>query len=246
MHCLVVDRRPAHGDRLARQLRARACVHRVTSVADPVEVPRVIGRADVDVVFVEAGAAGLAGVELGWLRRLRAAPAIVLVSAGPHRGTGSPADGTAGYLSEPTGSDELTSCLRWAAASRRLGGTPCGAAVDGSPPTPVGPVIAVAVGRSLKLIPRSSVRWAEARRDYVRLHTADGSYLVRARLGALADSWRACGLLRIHRSYLVRVQLIAGFQAVRPGRFVVVVDGHRLPVARSYLPRVRDRLRVPG
>jgi DNA-binding LytR/AlgR family response regulator len=102
------------------------------------------------------------------------------------------------------------------------------------------------VGQCKKLVPRASVRWGEARRDYVRLYTADGSYLIRARLGTLAEGWRHCGLLRIHRSYLVRVRLIAGLDAVHPGRFAVVVDGHRLPVARSYLPRVRARLHGAG
>src|SRR4051794_20751428 len=156
MHCLVVDRRPAHRDRLARQLSARACVSRVTTVADPMEVLRVIGRADIDVAFVETGTAGLAGLELGWLlRRLRTAPAVVLLTAGPHRGTAS---ATGGCLTGPPGPDELTGALRWSAASRRLGGTPCGAAADGPPP-PAGPVLARAGGRGLKLIPRASGRW---------------------------------------------------------------------------------------
>ena len=56
----------------------------------------------------------------------------------------------------------------------------------------------------------------------------------------------SCGMLRIHRSYLVRARLITGLDEVRPGRFAVVVDGHRLPVSRSYVSQVRDQLRRTG
>ena len=54
-------------------------------------------------------------------------------------------------------------------------------------------VIPVALGGTTKLVWRSTVRWVEARGDYARLHTADGSHLIRARLAALADCWQAAG-----------------------------------------------------
>jgi DNA-binding LytR/AlgR family response regulator len=246
MHCLVVDDQPVRRDRLVRLLMARGCVGRVTPVRDTVEMLRVIGRTEVDVAFLEARAAGPTGPDPVWpLRRLRAAPAVVLVTDRPAPPPGTVADGI-GFLPGSARPDELTDVLRWAGDYRQRGGRPCGAPVDRSPADPDGSLIAVAVGRNVKLVPRSSVRWAEARRDYVRLHTADGSYLIRARLGALADSWRQCGLLRIHRSYLVRTCLVTGLSAVQPGRFVVVIDGRRLPVSRGYLSRVRDRLGGSG
>ena len=40
----------------------------------------------------------------------------------------------------------------------------------------------------------------EAQGDYARLHTADGSHLVRVSLATLADRWADAGFVRIHRS----------------------------------------------
>jgi hypothetical protein len=138
MHCLVVDHLPAHRDRLARLLTARACVGRVTCVADPMDGLRVIGRTRVDVAFVEARMPS-AGPELAWvLHRLRDAPAVVLVTDSRYRGTEAP--DALGHLSRSARPDELTGALRWARASRAPGGTtPCGNADSGPPADPVGP-----------------------------------------------------------------------------------------------------------
>src|SRR6266545_3846147 len=84
----------------------------------------------------------------------------------------------------------------------------------------------------------SSVRWAQARRDYVRLHTLDGSYLIRARMSALADEWAGSGLIRIHRSYLVRLDCLDGLQTTRSGHLCVTIDGQPLPVSRRLVPDI--------
>ena len=107
MHCLVVDHHPAHLNRLAQLLAVRACVGRVTRVTDPVDVLRVIGRAHIDVAFVEARLPGRAGPELGWLfKRLRTAPAVVLITDGPDPMT-KPAASTP-YTICPSRSDPTT------------------------------------------------------------------------------------------------------------------------------------------
>src|SRR6266540_3128314 len=102
--------------------------------------------------------------------------------------------------------------------------------------------IPVELGGTTKLVPRSSVRWVEARGDYARLHTSDGSHLIRARLTALADCWRNAGWIRIHRSYLVQLRCIADVRVADSKQMTVVVDGHQLPVSRRLAPKLRNRL----
>jgi DNA-binding LytR/AlgR family response regulator len=103
-------------------------------------------------------------------------------------------------------------------------------------------VIPVEMGGTTKLVRRSSVRWVQARGDYARLHTADGSHLIRARMAALAQCWRGTDLVRIHRSYLVALRFVADVRVADSGRLTVVVDGHQLPVSRRLAPRVRGQV----
>jgi DNA-binding LytR/AlgR family response regulator len=107
-------------------------------------------------------------------------------------------------------------------------------------------VIPVSVGRGTKLIRRSAVRWAQAKGDYVRLYTADGSYLIRAGIAALADSWHAAGLVRIHRSYLVAPRYVTGVHEIGPGQFLVDVGGRQLPVSRRQAAKLKGWLVAPG
>src|SRR5919108_527813 len=64
-------------------------------------------------------------------------------------------------------------------------------------------VIPVELGGRTRLISRADVTHAETQGDYIRLHTADGSYLLRMPLAALEERWRAAGFIRIHRKTLV-------------------------------------------
>ena len=72
----------------------------------------------------------------------------------------------------------------------------------------------------------------------VRLHTLDGSYLIRARITALADELAAAGLVRVHRSYLVRLNAIDTAETTRSGHLCVSIDGRRLPISRRLVPAI--------
>jgi DNA-binding LytR/AlgR family response regulator len=102
-------------------------------------------------------------------------------------------------------------------------------------------VIPVELAGVTRMLPRSSVRWVEAQGDYARLHTSDGSHLVRVPLATLAERWSDSGFVRIHRSYLVQIKLIGELRLVNSG-YVVVLDGIELPVSRRHTRDLKDRL----
>jgi DNA-binding LytR/AlgR family response regulator len=103
------------------------------------------------------------------------------------------------------------------------------------------PTIPVELAGTTRMLPRSAVRWVEAQGDYARLHTADGSHLVRVPLATLAERWADAGFVRIHRSYLVQQRLIDELRLANSG-YVVVIDGTELPVSRRHTRDLKDRL----
>jgi DNA-binding LytR/AlgR family response regulator len=113
-----------------------------------------------------------------------------------------------------------------------------------APPTaepPADESIAVELGGVTRFITRSEVRFAEAHGDYARLHTADGSHLVRVPLSTLEEQWSTAGFVRIHRRYLVALAHVdeVAFDA---GRGTVRVGGDELAVSRRHLRELRDTL----
>lgn len=100
-------------------------------------------------------------------------------------------------------------------------------------------------GRRRVRIEAVAVEWLEAERDYVRLHTAGASYLVRGTLQSLADRLAPEVFWRVHRSAMVNLKDVAaliprawGLSAVR------LASGVEVPVGRSYVASTKARLGV--
>lgn len=243
---LAVDDEPPALDELAYLLRLDPRVAEVQTAGDATEALRVLRDTEVDAVFLDIRMPGLDGVELARvLRRFARPPGIVFVTAYDDRAVDAFELGAADYVRKPVRAERLAESLRRVAHARSA------ASHAGRPGPPAGPeppepadadvMVPVELGGTTRLLPRSSVYWVEAQGDYARLHTADGSHLVRVPLATLAQRWADAGFVRIHRSYLVQIARISELRLTGSG-YVVVVAGTQLPVSRRHSRDVRDRL----
>ena len=93
-------------------------------------------------------------------------------------------------------------------------------------------------------IPVDMIERFEADGDYVRLHIGPRVRLLRARLGDLAERLDPARFVRVHRSEIVRHDLIAAIRRHDSGRtFAVLSGGREVPVSRRYVARVAQALR---
>jgi DNA-binding LytR/AlgR family response regulator len=234
---LAVDDEPPALDELAYLLRNDPRVARVHAAGDATEALRVLRDSDVDAVFLDIRMPGLDGMELARvLRRFARPPVIVFVTAYDDRAADAFDLGVADYVRKPVQAERLTESLRRVANSRVLPAHPAALSRSEEDPT-----IPVELAGTTKLLPRSAVRWVEAQGDYARLHTADGSHLVRVPLATLAERWADAGFVRVHRSYLVQLGRIEELRLTNSG-YVVIVDGAELPVSRRHTRDLKDKL----
>jgi DNA-binding LytR/AlgR family response regulator len=238
LRALAVDDEAPQLDELAYLLRADERVASVTTASDATAALRVLRDGETDVVFLDIRMPGLDGLELARvLRRFAQPPSIVFVTAHEDRAVDAFELGAVDYLLKPLREDRLAESLRRVAVARV-------SAPAASAPGPGGDaeeVIPIELAGTTRLLPRSQVRWVEAQGDYARLHTADGSHLIRAALTVLADRWADAGFVRIHRSYLVAVRRISELRLTGSG-YVVIVDGQELPVSRRHTRELKERL----
>jgi DNA-binding LytR/AlgR family response regulator len=234
LRVLAVDDEPPALDELAYLLRHDPRVARVHTAGDTTEALRVLRDTDVDVVFLDIRMPGLDGMELARvLRRFARPPAVVFVTAYDDRAADAFDLGVADYVRKPVQAERLAESLRRVISSRTMRPAP-------SEPEPEA-TIPVELAGTTRLLPRSAVHWVEAQGDYARLHTQDGSHLVRVSLAALAERWADAGFVRIHRSYLVQLARITELRLTGSG-YVVVIDGTELPVSRRHTRDLKDRL----
>jgi len=234
LRVLAVDDEPPALDELTYLLRADPRVAAVFSAADATDALRVLRDTDVDAVFLDIRMPGLDGMELARvLGRFAVAPAIVFVTAYDDRAAEAFDLGVTDYVRKPVRADRIGESLRRILSARTVGSEPAPQADELTIP--------VELAGTTRMVPRSSVQWVEAQGDYARLHTADGSHLVRVSLASLADRWAEAGFVRIHRSYLVQLRLIGELRLTGSG-YVVLVGGRELPVSRRHTRELKDRL----
>jgi DNA-binding LytR/AlgR family response regulator len=95
-------------------------------------------------------------------------------------------------------------------------------------------------------VPVGSIDWLQAEDNYVRLHAAGRSHLVRTTLSALEKRLASSDFVRIHRSAVVSVARIARLRRLASDRYAVVLtDGAQLRVSRAYRKRVVAAVRTP-
>jgi DNA-binding LytR/AlgR family response regulator len=231
---LAVDDEPPALDELAYLLDADDRVAHVHRAGDATEALRVLRDTEVDAVFLDIRMPGLDGMELARiLRRFAHPPAIVFVTAYDDGAVDAFDLGVTDYVRKPVRAERLGESLR-RVSGLRAAPAPATRPVDE-------PTIPVELAGTTRMLPRSSVRWVEAQGDYARLHTADASHLVRVSLATLAERWADAGFVRIHRSYLVQLRLVAELRLTQSG-YVVAVDGTELPVSRRHTRELKDKL----
>ena len=165
-------------------------IYRASSGA---EALRALEAESVDAVFLDIHMPAVSGLDIARvISRSSRPPAVVFVTADEDCALEAFELAAVDYLLKPVRAERLARSVGRISELIRDGG----AAPE---------MITVDQGGTTRMIRRDDVTYVQAQGDYARLHTADGSHLIRARLAALADCWQAAGLVRIHRSYMVQL-----------------------------------------
>ena len=98
---------------------------------------------------------------------------------------------------------------------------------------------------SVETVAVDSVRWIRSAGNYVELHLAERCVLHRVALSRLEEHLDADCFLRVHRTALVRRNLVRGLRSLGEGSYQLWLDGgDRVPVSERHLPEVRAQLEL--
>lgn len=251
-------------------------IGQVLTASSGTEALTMLEEHDVDVIFSDISMPGLDGIALGRvLARFAKPPQVVFVTAHDQHAVDAFALAATDYVMKPVRSERLQEAVRRVVVkqdeSRMPAGTgsggpapsteppgagsagiPSNAAPGGngaggsSPPSTDDETIPVELGGVTRFITRSQIRYVEASGDYARLHTGQGSHLVRIPLAVLEERWGPFGFVRIHRSTLIALPHVTEVR-MDHGRCAVAIGDVELQVSRRHTKALRDvLLRRPG
>ena len=226
-------------------------IHRAANGADAL---RILTQETIDAVFLDIHMPGLSGIDLARaLGHFDRRPPFVFVTADEERALEAFDLSAVDYVLKPVRAERLARAVgrlleARAASTVEASATAPPAAPASAPTAPAAPptaatpaLVAVSLGGTTRMIRQDSIQYVQAQGDYARLHTDDGSYLVRVPMSDLERQWSAAGFVRIHRSYLVALAHVSRLRlgASSP---TVLVGATELPVSRRLLPALRDRV----
>ncbi|MEU7729828.1 LytTR family DNA-binding domain-containing protein [Streptomyces sp. NPDC040724] len=266
LRVLAVDDEKPLLEELLYLLRSDPRVLSAEGASDATEALRRVTRAlesgpegadGIDVVFLDIHMAGLTGLDIArLLAGFAQPPLIVFVTA--HEGFAVQAFDlkAVDYVLKPVRPQRLAEAVRRACAQlgraeeAPVAADPAGPSAVVPPRRPAAEVtvadrapeqIAVELGGVTRFVAIADIAYVEAQGDYARLHTDEGSHLVRIPVSTLEERWAARGFVRIHRRHLValsridEIRLDAGTTSVRVG-------AAELQVSRRHARELRDLL----
>lgn len=98
---------------------------------------------------------------------------------------------------------------------------------------------------TIKIIPAADVHYLEAYDDYVKIHTAGGTFLKNKTMAFFESSLDERQFVRIHRSYIVQVPQITGLVPYEKDSYKLLLkSGDSLPVSKTGYAKLKQLLQM--
>jgi len=265
---LIVDDEPLARQRLEDLLRAEPGVEIVASVDNGTAAVEAVRSLRPDIAFLDVQMPGKTGIDVVREVGPEAMPLTIFVTAYDRYALQAFDLAAVDYLVKPFDDERFEQAFQRARRYVELEGmgelrerllavldggarsapapAPAAASSVGSPgASPYLERIAVEMRGKVRVVPVSQIEYITASGPYVELHTSERAYLIREAIHTLEEKLDPNRFLRIHRSIIVRVDLIDTFHRGAGGDYEVQLkSGARLRVSRSRREELERRLGV--
>ena len=103
--------------------------------------------------------------------------------------------------------------------------------------------ITIKDGSDIQFVRVADISWIDAAGDYMCIHAAGTTHIMRITMKQLEDMLNPAVFLRVHRSTIVNGRVISGAQTLSNGEYLLNLEGGtQLKVSRSYKDRIRQFL----
>lgn len=238
LRTMIVDDEPLAIERLEILCSDHPAIEIVGTANDGVAALRVAQQLMPDLIFLDIGMPKMDGINAARaLGLMDKKPAIVLVTAYDNFAVEAFDLDVVDYVLKPVSSERLGRAIGRASVSKDAPtNTQAATQGDGN----FASEFWVSHRAELIRIAAMDIERIEAERDYMRLHTAGRSYLLHQTISALEQRLNPEQFQRIHRSHIVRRDLITGLRHEGGGVWHALLgDDLSMRIGRKYLADVK-------
>lgn len=242
---LIVDDEAPAREIIKKYLEDLECIDVVAECSDGFSGLKTITSLKPDLVFLDIQMPRLTGIEL--LEVMTEKPEIIFTTAYDQFAIRAFELNAVDYLLKPFPKRRFLEAVQKAVdkiqsasedkkpASQLLALSP-----ESAPPVTR---VVVRKGNAINLIPVEEIKYLEAQDDYVMIHYSNGKALKQQTMRFYEDKLPKTDFVRIHRSYIVRVEEIKRIEPYGKDNHVAILQsGDKLPVSRSGYKQIKDEL----
>jgi len=217
----------------------------VQECSDGFEGIKAIQQHQPDLVFLDIQMPKINGFEM--LELIEQPPAVIFTTAFEEYAIKAFESHATDYLLKPFSKERFDKAIqKWKQQSQqeRQKGTQDLLNAPGISPTQQNRVVVKDNGK-IKIIPVASIQYLEAADDYVKIRTAEGVFLKNKTMGYFEDILESQNFIRIHRSYIINVQLITRIDPYEKENHLAILSiGIKLPVSKSGYTKLKQVLGI--
>lgn len=243
LHYMIVDDEPLAIDVIENYLQRIEAMH-ITRCGNAVEAFQLLQKIAVDCIFLDIEMPLLSGLDL--LKSLKDPPAIIITTAYRDYAVEGFELEVSDYLVKPISFPRFMKALEKIAKTGRpltqkaegpAAGRDSASAKDAAPAAPGKDHLFLKVDKKFIKVLIGEILFIESLKDYVRVHTGDGSYITYQSLTEITEKLPADAFARVHRSYTIALAKIDGIDGN-----CVDIAGKMIPVSREHRQDVFRKL----
>jgi DNA-binding LytR/AlgR family response regulator len=238
LRTMIVDDEPLAIERLELLCGEQPAIDVVGTANDGVAALRLAQQLTPDLIFMDIGMPKMDGINAARaLGLMEKKPAIILVTAYDNFAVEAFDLDIVDYVLKPVSGERLGRAITRALHAKDV---VAGEISSQSADSKYASEFWVSHRAELIRIAAVDIERIEAERDYMRLHTAGRSYLLHQTISALEERLNPNQFQRIHRSHIVRRDLITGLRHEGGGVWHALLgDDMSMRIGRKYLAEVK-------
>ncbi len=232
LRCLLIDDEPPALKVLAKYIADLDDMEIVGQCKNAIEALGILRHKTVDVIFLDIKMPRIIGTD--FLKNLSHPPKVIFVTAYREFAIDAFELDAVDYLVKPVSFERFFKAVT--KLNRVMGREMSLTTITEAPDTAA--FIYLKVDRDMKKVYVNDIEYVESWKDFVKIFLTGGRYLlVKRAISVIENILSDHKFIRVHRSYIVSLGKISGYNAL-----VVQIGQREIPIGRLYKQSVMDRL----
>jgi DNA-binding LytR/AlgR family response regulator len=232
LRCLLIDDEPPALKVLTKYISSLKDLEIVGQCGNAIEALGVLRRKTVDVIFLDIKMPQIIGTE--FLKNLSHPPKVIFVTAYRDYAIEGFELDAVDYLVKPVSFERFFKAVT--KLNRLMGREVATNAINELPNEAA--FVYLKVDRDMKKVFVNEIEYIESWKDYVKIFLTEGRhFLVKRPISAIANILSDHKFVRVHRSYIVSLNKISGYNALS-----LHIGKSEIPIGRLYKQSVMERL----